>query len=222
MGKNKLKRFAEMNTLERVFQPKVDFHSPDQELKGNWNEMIFKNNHPVILELGCGRGEYTVELSRRYPEKNFIGIDIKGARLWRGAKTANEQQIHNMAFLRIRIDLIEKFFAQNEISEIWITFPDPQPRESKANKRLTSTYFLEKYKKILKPNGILHLKTDSKELFDFSVEVLKNEKGKLRYSTSDLYNEPLVNADLSIQTTYEKIFRKEKKNICYLCFEFKV
>src|SRR5258705_4636635 len=130
MGKNKLKRFAEIKTFEKVFQPEVDFHSPDHELKGKWNEKVFLNDHPIVLELGCGRGEYTIGMAREFPGKNFIGIDIKGARLWRGAKTANESKMHNAAFLRIRIQLIEKFFAANEISEIWLTFPDPQLRES--------------------------------------------------------------------------------------------
>lgn len=220
MGKNKLKRFAEMETLKRVFQPKVDFKSPDNSLKGNWNQTIFMNNSPVVLELGCGRGEYTIGLAQHYPYKNFIGVDIKGARLWRGAKTANENNIHRVAFLRIRIELIEKFFGENEISEIWITFPDPQLRDSKENRRLTSEHFLKKYRTMLKNGGLLHLKTDSVELFTYTFEVLKNEKGKLLVYTDNLYESTVNNIDLSIQTTYEMIFRKKGKNICYLCFEF--
>jgi tRNA (guanine-N7-)-methyltransferase len=220
MGKNKLKRFEEIKTFENVFQPKIDFHSPDHELKGKWNEKIFFNNNPVVLELGCGRGEYSVGMALAYPEKNFVGIDIKGARLWRGAKTAHENNIPNAAFLRIRIELIEKFFAENEVSEIWLTFPDPQPRESKENKRLSSPHFLYKYKGMFSKKGNLHLKTDSKELFDFTLEVLEKEKGKLLFSTTDLYNSRADNNILSIQTTYEKMFRKEGKNICYLCFQF--
>ncbi|MEO5572412.1 MAG: tRNA (guanosine(46)-N7)-methyltransferase TrmB [Bacteroidia bacterium] len=220
VGKNKLKRFEEIKTFEKVFQPAIDFHAPDHELKGKWNEKVFFNDHPIVLELGCGRGEYTVVMAEKYPAKNFIGVDIKGARLWRGAKTAHENNIPNTAFLRIRIELIEKFFAQNEISEIWLTFPDPQLRESKENKRLSSPHFLEKYKKMFRGTGLLHLKTDSKELFDFTAAVLKKEKGELKFFTEDLYVSNAVYPDLLIQTTYEKIFLNQAKPICYLCFEF--
>ncbi|HKR06087.1 MAG TPA: tRNA (guanosine(46)-N7)-methyltransferase TrmB [Bacteroidia bacterium] len=220
MGKNKLKRFEEIKTFEKVFQPKVDFHSPDHELKGKWNEKIFLNDHPIVLELGCGRGEYTIGMAKEYPEKNFIGIDIKGARLWRGAKTAHLENFTNAAFLRIRIELIEKFFAENEVSEIWLTFPDPQLRESKENKRLSSPHFLEKYKRMFGKRGLLHLKTDSKTLFEYTLEILKNEKSKILFSTNDLYHSDVKDAILSIQTTYETIFRKAGKNICYLCSEF--
>lgn len=219
MGKNKLKRWAEMKTLPNVFEPTVTFQSTDDVLKGNWNKTFFKNDNPIVLELGCGRGEYTVGLASRYTTKNFIGVDIKGARMWRGAKTAVEKKMHNIAFLRIRIELIEKFFGENEISQIWITFPDPQLRESKENRRLTSPPFLEKYKKMLKSKGLLHLKTDSRELYDFTLAVLSNEKGKLLTSTSDVYNDRTHDLDLTIQTTYEKIFRDKGKPICYLCFE---
>ncbi|MEP7168722.1 MAG: tRNA (guanosine(46)-N7)-methyltransferase TrmB [Bacteroidota bacterium] len=220
MGKNKLKRFAEIKTFEKVFQPVIDFHSPDHELKGKWNEKVFLNDHPIVLELGCGRGEYTIGLAKEYPEKNFIGIDIKGARLWRGAKTANENKISNTAFLRIRIELIEKFFAENEISEIWLTFPDPHLRESKENKRLSSPHFLEKYKRMFQKKGLMYLKTDSKNLFDFTHEILSKENGRMIFFSSDLYN-PVVETDnVTIQTTYEKTFLKEGKNICFLCFEF--
>lgn len=221
MGKNKLKRWAEMETFEKVFQPDVNFHSADHDLKGQWNKNVFLNDHPVVLELGCGKGEYTVGLAQRYPEKNFIGVDIKGARMWRGAKTASENNIFNVAFLRIRIELIEKFFAENEISEIWLTFPDPQLRGSKENRRLSSPHFLAKYRKMLLENGLIHLKTDSKELFDYTIEILKSEKGKLLHFTHDLYHSQISNIDLTIQTTYEKMFRDQGKQICYLCFEFK-
>ena len=209
-----------METFEKVFQPAIDFHSPDHELKGNWNENVFENNHPIVLELGCGKGEYTTGLAQRYPGKNFIGVDIKGARMWRGAKTSVENKITNVAFLRIRIELIEKFFSANEISEIWLTFPDPQPRESKENRRLTSPHFLKKYRNMLLPKGLLHLKTDSSELFNYTLGILKNEKGKLLFSSTDLYNSDVTNIDLKIQTTYEKKFLSEGKKICYLCFEF--
>ena len=220
MGKNKLRRFEEIKTFENVFQPVIDFRSPDHELKGKWNEKVFMNDQPIVLELGCGRGEYTIGLAQHYPGKNFIGVDIKGARLWRGAKTAHENKISNAAFLRIRIELIEKFFAENEVSEIWITFPDPQLRESKENKRLPSPHFFEKYKKMFCGKGLLHLKTDSIELFEFALESLKKEKGKILFFTTDLYNSEANDLILSIQTTYETMFRKAGKNICYLCFEF--
>ena len=220
MGKDKLKRWAEMETFERVFERDVNFEAPDDALKGHWHEKVFHNKNKIVLELGCGRGEYTVGLAQHYPEKNFIGLDIKGARMWRGAKTANEENILNIAFLRMRIELIEKFFSENEISEIWVTFPDPQPRESKENRRLTSAHFLEKYKRMMGPNGLLHLKTDSRTFYDFTLDVLKTEKGKLLSSTQDLYNATDIPIDLTIQTTYEKIFRDKGKSICYLCFEF--
>jgi tRNA (guanine-N7-)-methyltransferase len=157
-------------------------------------------------------------MAEKYRGKNFIGVDIKGARLWRGAKTAHENRIANAAFLRIRIELIEKFFAENEISEIWLTFPDPQLRESKENKRLSSPHFLEKYKRMFRGKGLLHLKTDSRELFDFTADALKKENGKLKFFTNDLYNSTTVYADLLIQTTYEKIFLKERKPICLSLF----
>lgn len=220
MGKNKLKRFEEIKTFEKVFQPAIDFHSPDNELKGKWNEKVFLNEHPIVLELGCGRGEYTIGMAQKYPGKNFIGVDIKGARLWRGAKTAHENKIPNAAFLRIRIELIEKFFAEKEISEIWLTFPDPQLRESKENKRLSSPHFLKKYKRMFGEKGLLHLKTDSKELFGFTSDVLKKEKGSLKLFTDNLYNSKTPYPDLLIQTTYEKIFLNADKAICYLCYEF--
>jgi len=214
MGKDKLKRWAEMETFSNVFQPAADFHSSDNELKGKWQKDIFKNKNPLVLELGCGRGEYTIGLAQRYTEKN------KGARMWRGAKTSAENNIRNVAFLRTRIELIEKFFGNNEISEIWLTFPDPQPRNGRENRRLISPRFLEKYKQILTSKGLIHLKTDSLELFEYTTDVLKNQKGKLLFCSHDLYNSEGFDTDLSIQTTYEKIFRKEGKKICYLCFAF--
>lgn len=219
MGKNKLQRFEEIKTFNRVFQPEVDINSTDSELKGKWAETVFKNPNPIVLEIGCGKGEYTVGLAKRYPQKNFIGIDIKGARMWRGAKTANEENILNAAFLRIRMELIEKFFAANEITEIWITFPDPHPRASKENRRLISPSFIERYRKFLKPGSLIHLKTDNFPLYEFAVDVAKNYKFKIVESTFDLYAAPSVHLDLSIQTTYEKMFLEKGMKICYLCFK---
>lgn len=218
MGKNKLQRFEEIKTFSRFFQPEVDFNSPDSDLKGTWAETVFKNPNPIVLEIGCGKGEYTVGLAKRYPQKNFIGIDIKGARMWRGAKTANEQNILNAAFLRIRMELIEKFFAANEISEIWITFPDPHPRNSKENRRLISPAFIQRYKTFLKPGSVIHLKTDNFSLYEFALGVAVNYKFKIIESTSDLYSAPSVHLDLSIQTTYEKLFLEKGMKICYLSF----
>lgn len=219
MGKDKLKRFAENETFQRMFQPDIDYHSPDHELKGKWNEKVFNNDHPIVLELGCGRGEYTVGLAQHYPEKNFVGIDIKGARIWRGAKTINEQNILNAAFLRIRMEIILKFFAPNEVSEIWITFPDPQPRDGKENKRLSSPLFMQRYAQFLKPGGIIHLKTDNFPLYEFSKEAVLTANKKIIDATDNLYASNDTHIDLSIQTTYEKIYLKEGKPICYLSYQ---
>ncbi len=219
MGKDKLKRFAENETFQRMFQPAIDYHSPDHDLKGKWNEQVFNNDHPIVLELGCGRGEYTVGLAQHYPGKNFIGIDIKGARIWRGAKTINEQNILNAAFLRIRMEIILKFFAPNEVSEIWITFPDPQPRDGKENKRLSSPLFMQRYAQFLKPGGIIHLKTDNFPLYEFSKEAALAANKKVIDATDNLYASNDTHIDLSIQTTYEKIYLKEGKPICYLSYQ---
>ena len=173
MGKNKLQRFAENLTFDNFFQPTYDEISTGYFLKGKWASDFFKNNNPIVLELGCGKGEYSVGLARRYPDKNFIGLDIKGARMWRGCKTAVDENIQNIAFLRTRIELIEHYFAENEISEIWITFPDPQPRRIKENKRLTSPAFLKRYASILKKDLIIHLKTDAFLLYFYTMEIIK-------------------------------------------------
>ncbi len=218
MGKDKLRRFAEMTTFQRVFQPQVNYHSPDHELKGNWNEKVFLNHHPIVLEIGCGKGEYTVGLAQRYPEKNFIGIDIKGARIWRGAKTINDEQICNAAFLRIRMETIQKFFNLNEVSEIWITFPDPQPREAKENKRLSSLLFLKRYATFLKPDGIIHLKTDNFQLWEYTCNLAKNIHAKVIAATNDLYSSTEIPINLDIKTAYERKYLSEGKPICYLAF----
>jgi tRNA (guanine-N7-)-methyltransferase len=218
MGKNKRKRWAEMETFPRVFQPKLDFHDPDSPLKGRWNETVFGNPNPLVLELGCGKGEYTVQLAQKYPQKNFIGVDIKGARMWRGAKTAQEANLPNAAFLRTRIEFIDKFFAPGEVSEIWLTFPDPQPRESKENRRLTSPWFLNRFAAMLQPGGLIHLKTDHAGLHAYSKETMCALPGKMLIETDDLYGSGNVDPDTAIQTTYESAFRKEGKKICYLCY----
>jgi len=217
--KRKLARFAENETFSHLFQPKM-FPPADHELKGKWHSAFFKNENPIVLELGCGRGEYTVSLAERHPEKNFIGIDWKGARLWRGAKTSFDNKMSNVAFLRIMILNIGNFFSTDEISEIWITFPDPQPQQSRERKRLTSPRFLDLYKQFLKSGGDIHLKTDNRGFYDYTLEVIKENKLKKKYSTDDLYHSDAVNEILEIKTTYEKIFLEQGSKICYLKFSF--
>ncbi|MEE1252635.1 MAG: tRNA (guanosine(46)-N7)-methyltransferase TrmB [Bacteroidales bacterium] len=219
MGKNKLARFAENETFANLFQ--LTYEQITKEgfaLKGKWNENFFKNDNPIVLELGCGKGEYTVGLAKKYPNKNFIGIDIKGARLWRGCKTSNEDKMTNVAFVRTHIQMIESYFAQNEVSEIWITFPDPQLK--KPNKRLTCERFLKLYKNILKQDGIVHLKTDSQELYEYTKdEVLIPSKREILYNTNDLYNSDFKEDVIEIQTFYESMYLKIGKPITYLKFK---
>jgi tRNA (guanine-N7-)-methyltransferase len=219
--KQKLKRFAELGTFDRVFEHEIKNLNEKFKLKGNWANDVFKNNNPIVLELGCGKGEYTIDLAKKTTGKNFIGVDIKGNRLWRGAKTGHEENISNSAFLRTQIEFIEYLFAENEVSEIWITFPDPQLKERREEKRLTHPGFLDKYHFLLKENGIVHLKTDSKELFDYSLEYLKNEKrGALTCVSHDINAEPEMKDEWLIETFYEQKFRKEGKAIQYLQFQF--
>lgn len=220
MGKDKLIRFAENETFAHMFQPKTaEVLNNTYFLQNQWNKLVFKNQQPLILELGCGRGEYTVGMARAFPQKNFIGVDIKGARIWRGAKTVQEEQIPNAAFLRTRIEFIESCFGNQEVDEIWITFPDPQPKEKRTKKRLTSTHFLNRYKKFLKNNGIIHLKTDSRELYEYTLALIELNQLELLSNCSDLYadfpNDPI----LGIKTRYEEIFTREGKTITYLKFK---
>lgn len=215
MGKDKLRRFAEIATFDNVIE--LESGKP---LKGNWAGQQFKNNHPLILELGCGKGEYTVNLARLYPDKNFIGIDYKGNRIWRGAKTAIEENIPNVAFLRIQIENLLDYFSDQEVDEIWITFPDPQPQVSREKKRLTSPRFLEKYKQILKKGAPVHLKTDSDLLYAYTCEKI-SELGLITHAqTDDLYTSGLSDEVLSIKTYYEKKYLAHNKNINYLKFSF--
>ncbi|MBL0343367.1 MAG: tRNA (guanosine(46)-N7)-methyltransferase TrmB [Bacteroidetes bacterium] len=220
MGKNKLRRFAELETMERVFQPGTSHENTDFELKGLWVQRVFKNQNPLVLELGCGRGEYTVNMAKRFPDRNFIGIDKKGARLGRGAKTSNEENILNTAFLRIQITQLLLFFSPKEISEIWITFPDPQPQKTRENTRMTSARFMEMYKLLLGTNGYVHLKTDNLVLFDYTLEIIKEFNVTIHHCTDDLYASGIVNEVLAIKTTYEKIYLEKGLKICYLSFSF--
>jgi tRNA (guanine-N7-)-methyltransferase len=218
MGKNKLAKFAEMEQFEHVVQ--VPFRKLQNEtfaLKGKWASDFFKNNNPVILELGCGKGEYTVELAQKNPAVNYIGIDIKGARMHVGAKKAFELQLKNVAFLRTNIEIIDRFFAENEVSEIWLTFPDPQMK--KTRKRLTSTSFVERYRQFLKPGGIVHLKTDSNFQYTYTSAMAKINGFKILAETDNLYESEILNDTLRIKTFYEKQWLSRGINIKYIVFE---
>lgn len=215
MGKDKLRRFAEITAFENVIELE-----DGKVLKGHWAKHHFRNNKPLILELGCGKGEYTVNLARLFPEINFIGIDYKGNRIWRGAKTAIEENISNVAFLRIQIENLMDYFSEAEVSEIWITFPDPQPQISREKKRLTSGRFLDMYKKVLKKGAPIHLKTDSDLLYFFTLSKIK-ELGLITHvNTADLYKSSFADEILSIKTYYEKKYLANDKNINYLKFSF--
>ncbi|SCD19461.1 tRNA (guanine-N(7)-)-methyltransferase [Proteiniphilum saccharofermentans] len=216
MAKNKLAKFADMATYENVFQYTFDTLKEEGfPFKGKWHT-YFGNTNPVVLELGCGKGEYTVGLARKFPEKNFIGIDIKGARMWTGASQALEEGLTNAAFLRTRIELINHFFAQDEVSEIWITFPDPQMK--KTNKRLTSTRFMEQYSRMLKEGGIIHLKTDSNFLYRYSKVMIAENRLETFFDTEDLYNSGLNGDILEIRTFYEQQWLSRGLNIKYIRF----
>ena len=222
MPKRKIQRFAELETFRTVVHP-LPFNNPvKHKLSGRWNIDFFEKDQPIVLEVGCGRGEYTINLAKRYPHKNFIGIDIKGARLWRGGKTAHEENMKNVAFLRIAIERLEYYFDEAEVSEIWITFPDPHPKQSRENKRLTSPLYLNSYEHILKEKGIIHLKTDHYDLFSYTKEILEPGKANILIATSNLYASEYVNEDLEIKTTYEQKFLKEGKEICYLKWNYDV
>ena len=217
MGKNKLQRFAEMREFPHVVEPNIDDILNDQfALKGHWARDFFGNTNPVVLELGCGKGEYTVNLAKRFPGKNFIGIDIKGARMWKGAKFSYQENYKNVGFLRARIENITSFFAQNEVSEIWLTFPDPQLK--KFRKRLTSAKFLNAYKKFLMHGGYVHLKTDSKTLYHFTRNVIQKNNLPLFSATPDLYRDYPEDKALTIQTFYEQQFLHLQLKITYLQF----
>ena len=217
MAKNKLAKFAEMDTLPNVFQPKhMDILHNDYNLKGQWCKEVFHNNHPLVLEIGCGKGEYAVELGKLYPEKNFIGLDIKGARMWTGAKAAKEKGMKNVVFLRTHAEELESIFAPGEVSEIWITFPDPQM--AKARKRLTGTRFLSLYRKFLKEDGLIHLKTDSPFLYQYTAELVKVNQLPVNVNTDDLYGVGLDDKILGIKTFYERQWLSRGKTIKYIQF----
>ena len=217
MAKNKLAKFAEMETLENVFQPThEEVFRTDYKLKGKWGKQVFGNDHPIVLEVGCGKGEYSVGLGELYPEKNFIGLDIKGARMWTGAKAAKEKGMKNVVFLRTHAEELESIFAPGEVSEIWITFPDPQM--TKARKRLTGTRFLSLYRKFLKEDGLIHLKTDSPFLYQYTAELVKANRLPVNVNTDDLYGVGLDDKILGIKTFYERQWLSRGKTIKYIQF----
>lgn len=223
MAKNKLRRFTEMKAWNNVFEPTLQPNPQEAfPLKGKWRQEYFKNSNPIVLELGCGKGEYTVGLAKHYPDRNFIGVDIKGARMYIGAKEAFEANMENVAFLRTKIDFIESYFDENEVDEIWLTFSDPQP--IKPRKRLTSEQFINRYRKILKPAGIIHLKTDSDLLFESTEEQINEHGYDVIELTWDLYQsipadlDPTIREILHIKTHYEELFTAKGSVIKYCSF----
>ncbi len=224
--RNKLEKFAEILSFPNVYEnynPKapqiVGKDGVPVELKGQWAQKHFQNDHPIVLELACGKGDYTLGLARLNPDKNFIGVDIKGNRIWKGARTALEEKLENVAFFRTRIEQIALFFDQNEVDEIWITFPDPFIRKSKANRRLSSAFFINHYRKILKPEGVVHLKTDAHSLYEFTLETLAEDpKCQLIYQDDDIYSKPLYSPELEIKTFYEQMHLEAGKTIKYVKF----
>ncbi len=219
MPKKKLIHFQENLTFPFLFQFRFHELSKVFHLKGFWGEKFFGNSNPIILELGCGKGEYTIGLAKSYPGRNFIGIDVKGARLWRGCRSVKEENLGNVAFIRSQIDHLEHYFGIGEVSEIWITFPDPQP--GKERKRLTSPRFLEKYQKIMKPGGIIHLKTDDRNFYEYTLTAAGEYGSEIQVSSDDIYNSFKAGDETRFQTHYENIWLGIGKKICYLRFSLK-
>lgn len=218
-NKRKKLKFAENETFANVLQPQFDeVFEKDHQLKGKWHSEYWDNNNPIVLELGCGKGEYSVNMAQFFPEKNFTGIDIKGARFWRGAKTATDEKIDNVAFIRTKIEFLHSFFDKDEVSEIWITFPDPQLKKRRAKKRLTSPRFLNMYRHIVKSGGTINLKTDSHELYSYTKFLLKHNNIIPTIATDNLYESEYINEVLEIKTHYEKMFLNEGKKINYIQF----
>lgn len=220
MGKNKLEHFAETATFPHFFQPDFETLNAGFEYQGCWKDEFFENDFPLCVELGCGKGEYTVGLARNHPECNYIGVDIKGARMWRGAKTSVEEDLLNVAFIRIKVEQLAYCFSDNELDEIWITFPDPHVKIRQERKRLTSPRFLEMYRKLLGQGGRIHLKTDNRPFFEYSLLTAEAEGCRVLFKTFDLYNSGFEGDACNFQTYYEKKFLQEKIPINYMIFTF--
>jgi len=221
VGKDKIKRFEENDTFSHLFQRSFEQLEGGFHLKGKWHQEYFKNNNPIILELGCGKGEYTIGLAQRYPDRNFIGVDIKGSRMWRGCKQVKELGLANVAFIRTRISLIEFFFAENEVSEIWLTFSDPHLRGAHSRKRLSSPQFLARYSKFIKDDNLIHLKTDDPTLFEFTLRVIEEGGHKMGFVSDDVYQKGAPTEVVEIQTFYEQMWIEEGRTIRYLNFIMK-
>ena len=221
-SKNKLKRFKENDGFNNVYQPsREDLLNDKFNLKGIWIMLAFKNSNPIVVELGCGKGEYSVGLAKMFPKKNFVGIDIKGARFWKGAKISLSEKINNVLFVRAQIELIENIFSMDEISEIWITFPDPQIKYKRSKHRLVNRDFLSRYKNILIKNGIINLKTDSEFLHGYLIGLIQGMGHEIIYSNHDIYNSSGVPIEATaIQTYYESLYLAEGKPITYLKFRY--
>lgn len=218
MGRRKLDKFRDNETSFNIVQPGKEIFGT---IRGNWHSLYFQNQRPLVLELGCGRGEYTVGLARLFPDKNVVGIDIKGSRIWNGSQAALKEGLKNAAFLRIQLQQLDQYFNEDEVDDIWITFPDPRPRDRDERRRLTNPRFLNMYNRLLKSGGWVHLKTDNTQLFMYTLEVLStmNNIGHLEH-TEDLYSSSLVEDHYGLQTTYEKKFLAEGISIKYLRFQF--
>ena len=210
-----------MAEFSNVFQPTFEELKTGFSIKGKWKSDIFKNNYPLVLELGCGKGEYSVGLARKYPNKNFLGIDVKGSRMWKGASDALNERMSNVAFLRTRIEFIEYCFSENEVDEIWITFPDPQIKKKRAKNRLTHPKFLQLYSSVMQDNGLIHLKTDSQFLHGYTLGIIEGHQHFLEDAEHDIYNAVLERENMDIKTHYEKLFLEKNMPISYLRFRLK-
>ncbi len=222
MPKNKRAKYKAIKSFQNVFEIPYSSAQEDFKYKGKWHKDFFKNDYPIVLELGCGKGEYSVALAQRYPEKNFIGVDIKGDRLYKGAVDAIEKELPNVAFIRSQIQFVTSFFVPNEVDEIWLTFPDPQLQKPRHRKRLTAPEFLKKYSNIIRKNGIVHLKTDNTELFEFTIDVVKNMNQKMLCVNDDIYALPAPEEVTGIKTYYEELFAAKGEKIKYLSFALNI